>query len=158
SAHVMPAIPKGTSVAVFQGRGWFNFFNTAPGQLNGLQRSGTGGWDDCDVANASGALLLPDAGLVHQITELRASINFLGIIDAQPIKQSGNIAIGGLANDQTLFPILTLSSDQGTTFLRSCVSFNRVFMFANKNGIYAVFGSSVQKISDDMDGIFQQVD
>jgi hypothetical protein len=31
-------------------------------------------------------------------------------------------------------------------------------MFANTNGIYAVFGSSVQKISDDMDGIFKLID
>src|SRR5215831_2540024 len=158
TAHVLPFIPKGTSVAVFQGRVWLNFFNTATGQLNGLQWSGTGGWDDWDVINASGSLLLPDADLVHQITGLRALNNYLWIIGDQSIKQIGNISIGGLANDETLFTILTLSSDQGTTFLRSCVSFNRVFMFVNKNGIYAVFGSSVQKISDDMDGVFQQVD
>jgi hypothetical protein len=31
-------------------------------------------------------------------------------------------------------------------------------MFANSNGVYAVLGSSVQKISDDMDGIFKRID
>jgi hypothetical protein len=31
-------------------------------------------------------------------------------------------------------------------------------MFANKNGVYGVFGATVQKISDDLDGIFQLTD
>ncbi|HEX8838355.1 MAG TPA: hypothetical protein VF748_15535 [Candidatus Acidoferrum sp.] len=152
TAHVAPVIPAGTSVAVFQGRVWLNFF--VNGQLIGLQWSGTGGWDDWNVGNASGALTLPDTDLVHQITGLRSFNNFLWIVGDQSIKQIGNISLNA-SNNVTIFTILTISSDQGTTYLKSCVSFNRVFFFVNQNGVYAVFGSSVQKISGDLDGVFQ---
>jgi len=159
-AQVAPFLPNGTSVAVFQGRVWLNFY--ANGQLVGLQWSGTGSatveaWNDWNAGHASGSLLLPDADLVHQITGLRSFNNFLWIIGDQSIKQIGNISLNNAGN-VTLFTILTLSSDQGTTYLRSCISFNRVFFFANQQGVYAVFGSSVQKVSGDLDGIFQQVD
>ena len=75
----------------------------------------------------------------------------------QSVKQIGNISLNGAGN-VTLFTILTLSSDQGTIYPKSCISYNRVFMFANSNGIYGVFGSSVQKLSGDMDGIWKLVD
>lgn len=159
---VAPFIPAGTSLAVFQGRVWINF--VANGQLNGLGWSGVGSvsqgieaWNDWDPAHAAGSLILPDTDLVHQITGLRSFNNFLWIIGDQSIKQIGNISLNSTGN-VTVFTILTLSSDQGTTFLRSCTSFNRVFFFANRNGIYAVFGSSVQKVSGDLDGIWQRVD
>ncbi|HEX8838363.1 MAG TPA: hypothetical protein VF748_15575 [Candidatus Acidoferrum sp.] len=159
TAHVAPVIPAGTSVAVFQGRVWLNAFVPNPSggnpQLTGLQWSGVNGWDDWSVANASGELILPDTDLVHQITGVRSFNNFLWIIGDQSIKQIGNISLAGSPTQITVFTILTISSDQGTTYLRSCVSFNRVFFFVNQNGVYAVFGSSVQKVSKDLDGIFQ---
>src|SRR6202030_1120314 len=37
-------------------------------------------------------------------------------------------------------------------------SYNRLVLFANKQGVYGIFGATVQKISDDLDGIFQLVD
>jgi len=157
-ARTAPVIPKGTSIAVFQGRVWMNYY--VNGALTGLQWSGVGSstvaaWNDWDPTHASGALVLADTDLVHQITGLRSFNNFLWIIGDQSIKQIGNISLAGSPNQITVFTILTLSSDQGTTFLKSCVSYNRVFFFLNPNGIYAVFGSSVQKVSNDLDGIFQ---
>jgi len=154
-AHVWPFIPKGNTLAVFQGRVWLN--GLANGILNLLQWTGTQGYDDFNPANASASLTITDADLVHAITALRNFNNFLWITGDQSVKQIGNISLNAAGN-VTLFTILTLSSDQGTIYPRSCASFNRVFMFVNGNGVYAVFGSSVQKISDDMDGIFKLVD
>jgi hypothetical protein len=150
SAHVFPFVPAGTTIAVFQGRVWLG-----GGRL--LQYTGTQGFDDFNAANASASLTISDADLVHSITALRNYNNYLFIMGDQSVKQIGNISLNALGN-VTLFTILTLSSDQGTIYPRSCGSFNRVFMFANTNGVYAVFGSSVQKISDDMDGIFKLID
>jgi hypothetical protein len=161
SAHVWPFTVSTnpayayTTVAVFQGRVWLG-----GGPL--LTWTGTGastgnvGYDDFLAADASGALIISDADLIHAITALRAANNYLYIMGDQSVKQIGNISIG--AGSVTLFTILTLSSDQGTIYKDSCGSFNRVFMFVNSNGVYAVFGSSVQKISDDLDGIFRQID
>jgi hypothetical protein len=148
TAHVFPFVTNGTTIAVFAGRVWL-------GGDRLLQWSGTLGFDDFNVANASGSLTIKDADLVHAITALRNYNNYLFIMGDQSVKQIGSISVSG---SQTLFTILTLSSDQGSIYKRACGSFNRVFMFLNSNGVYAVLGSSVQKISDDMDGIFKLVD
>lgn len=156
SAHVWPFIPPGSTLAIFQGRVWLG-----GGQL--LQWTGTGasygnvGYDDFLAADASGSLQITDADLVHAITALRSFNNYLFIMGDQSVKQIGNISLDstGLI---TLFTILTLSSDQGTIFPKSCISYNRIFLFANPNGIYGVFGSTVQKLSSDCDGIFKLVD
>ena len=162
-AHVWPFVPAGTTLAVFQGRVWLNGLNTVSNQYNILQWTGTGatygnvGYDDFLAADASASLILSDADLIHAITALRSLNNYLFIMGDQSVKQIGNISISA-EGDVTLFTILTLSSDQGTIYPKSCISFNRVFFFANTNGIYGVFGSSVQKLSGDMDGIFELVD
>jgi hypothetical protein len=148
SAHVWPFVTAGTTLAVFAGRVWLG-----GGRL--LQWTGTQGFDDFNVANAAGALTIGDVDLQHAITAMRNYNNYLFIMGDQSVKQIGSISVSGEA---TLFTILTLSSDQGTIYPLSCGSFNRVFMFANTNGVYAVLGSSVQKISDDMDGIFKLID
>jgi hypothetical protein len=150
SVHVWPFVTGGTTLAVFQGRVFL-------GGNRLLQYTGTGGFDDFSAGDAAGALTIGDADLTHAITALRNYNNYLFIMGDQSVKQIGNISLNSSGN-VTLFTILTLSSDQGTIYKRSCGSFNRVFMFANTNGVYAVFGSSVQKISDDMDGIFKLVD
>ena len=162
-AHVWPFINSSiagyqfTTLAVFQGRVWLG-----GGPL--LTWTGTGAsfgnvaYDDFLEADASGSLIISDADLIHAITALRSLNNYLFIMGDQSIKQIGNITLGGTDLDQTLFTILTLSSDQGTIYPKSCISYNRVFMFVNQNGVYGVVGSSVQKISADMDGIFKLVD
>lgn len=157
TAIVWPFVPAGTTLAVFQGRVWLG--GTSSGSSSGglLQYTGTKGYDDFAAANASGSLVISDADLIHTITALRAYNNYLYIMGDQSVKQIGNISLNAAGN-VTLFTILTLSSDQGTIYPRSCASYNRVFLFANSNGIYAVFGSSVQKISDDLDGIFKLID
>jgi len=137
-----------TTIAVFQGRVWL-----AGGRV--LFWTGTGGFDDSNPADASGQTTLPDADLVHFITALRSLNNYLYIFGDNSIKQIGTITIVG---STTLFTIVTLSSDQGTTFPLSIVSYNRLILFANKVGVYAVFGASVEKISNEMDGVFQGID
>jgi hypothetical protein len=161
-AHVWPNIVSSiaayayTTLAVFQGRVWLG-----GGPL--LTWTGTGasygnvGYDDFLEADASGSLIISDADLIHAITALRALNNYLFIMGDQSVKQIGNISLNS-AGTVTIFTILTLSSDQGTIYPKSCISYNRVFMFANTNGIYGVFGSSVQKLSSDMDGIWKLVD
>ncbi len=137
-----------TTIAVFQGRVWL-----AGGRV--LFWTGTGGFDDSASADASGQTTLPDADLVHSITALRSLNNYLYIFGDNSIKQIGTITVSG---STTLFAIITLSSDQGTTFPMSILSYNRLVIFANKVGVYAVFGASVEKISNEMDGIFQAID
>jgi hypothetical protein len=159
SVHAWPFVDAGAgfataTIAVFQGRVFLG-----AGQL--LQWSGTGssvgfnnqGYDDFLVADLSGTLQIVDSDLVHNITALRSFNNYLWIVGDQSIKQIGSLFPSGAPP----FQLLTLSSDQGTIWPKSCISYNRIFLFANPQGIFGVFGSTVQKISDDLDGIFQNV-
>ena len=137
-----------TTLAVFAGRVWL-------GGGRGLAWTGTQGFDDANPANASGSTTIPDADLVHQITALRSLNNFLWIFGDNSIKQIGTVSISG---STTVFNIVTLTSDTGTTFPQTIQSYNRLVLFANMTGVYAVLGSSVQKVSQEMDGIFKSLD
>jgi len=143
----------GTTITVFAGRVWW-----ANGRI--LNFTGTGAstgqtFDDINPADAAGSTTITDADLVHSITGLRALNNFLYIFGDQSIKQIGSITV---SSSITLFTILTLSSDVGTSFLMSIQSYNRIVLMANKQGVYGIFGATVQKISDDLDGILQNTD
>jgi hypothetical protein len=149
TGHVWPFItPNPTTLAVFQGRVFLS-------QTNLITYTGTMGYDDFSPSNASGTFPVQDPDLVHTITALRNLNNYLYVMGDNSVKQIGNLTVSGTT---TSFTLVTLSSDQGTTFKNSIVSYNRLLLFNNTVGVYAVFGSSVEKISDDMDGIFQAVD
>lgn len=137
-----------TTLAVYAGRVWL-----AGARI--LVWTGTAGFDDAKAADASGSTTLTDADLVHQITALRALNNFLYIFGDASIKQIGTITVNV---SSTIFNIVTLSSDQGTPFPRAIASYNRLILFANKVGVYAILGASVEKVSDPMDGIFSSID
>ncbi len=143
TAIIWPVI-SGSTIAVFAGRVW-----TGNGRI--LSWTGTAGYDDTNPGNAAGSTTVSDADLSHTITGLRTLNNFLYIFGDSSVRQIGAITV---QTSITLFTPLTLSSDIGTTFPLTIQSYNRLVLFANKNGVYAIFGASVEKISDDLDGIF----
>src|ERR1700719_893409 len=147
TARVFPQV-TGTTIDVFAGRVWW-------GNGRILNFTGTAGFDDINPANAAGSTTITDRDLSHSITAVRNLNNFLYIFGDQSIKQIGSITV---QSSITLFTILTLASDIGTSFLMTIQSYNRLVLFANKQGVYGIFGATVQKISDDLDGIFQLVD
>ena len=147
TARVWPQV-FGTTIDVFAGRVWW-------GNGRILNFTGTAGYDDINPANAAGSTTITDRDLSHSITAVRNLNNFLYIFGDQSIKQIGSITV---TSSITLFTILTLASDIGTSFLMTIQSYNRLVLFANKQGVYGIFGATVQKISDDLDGIFQLVD
>jgi len=148
TAKVWPTLPvTPTTLAVYQGRVWI-----AGGRV--LVWTGTAGYDDAASADAYGFTTIADADLVHQITALRALNNYLWIFGDNSVKQIGTISISGTS---TIFSIITLASDVGTTFPLTIQSYNRLVLFANKTGVYAVLGASVEKLSAEMDGIFQDI-
>lgn len=132
------------TLAVAFGRVWL-------GGNNLLQWTGTQGFDDFNPANAAGFTQITDTDLVHRITALRFMNNFLYIFGDNSIKQIGTISVSGAV---TVFQITTLSSDTGTIFPRSVASYNRVATFCNFEGIWQIYGATVSKISNEMDGIF----
>lgn len=137
----------GSTIAVFQGRAWI-------GNGRVLGWTGTNGIDDVGSTSA-GSTVISDADLSHDITALRTLNNYLYIFGDTSVRQIGNITV---QSGITLFTPLILASDIGTTFRLTIQSYNRLVLFCNKQGVYAIFGASVEKISDDLDGIFQLTD
>jgi hypothetical protein len=156
TARVWPQV-KGTSIAVFGGRVWWCSAPTVPAGSNVriLNFTGTNGFDDTNPANAAGSTTITDSDLPHDITALRSLNNYLYVCGDNSIRQIGSITV---QSSITLFTFFTISSDIGTTFLNTILSYNRFVIFSNKNGVYGIFGATVQKLSDDMDGIFQNID
>ena len=145
-----------TTVAVFAGRAWL-------ANRRQLTWSGTTGPTDFNPANASGDTTLTDADLVHEITALRALNNYLYIFGDQSTKFIGNVTVanpptGTVGVSTTEFEIVTLASDIGCPFMMTIQSYNRLVLFANLHGVYAIIGASIQKASDDLDGIWMRVD
>ena len=162
-ARVWPQV-TGTSIGVFAGRVWWISAPMFPvgGNVRQLNFTGLGAvtvvgptYDDTNPANAAGSTTITDADVAHNLTCVRGLNNYLYIFGDNSIKQIGSITV---SNSTTLFTILTIASDIGTTYIQTILSYNRYVVFANKNGVYGIFGASVQKISDDLDGLFQQID
>jgi hypothetical protein len=143
-----PSTAAFAGIAIFAGRVWL-----AVGK--NLIWTGTKGLDDVNPANAAGSTLLSDADVVFNITALRNLNNFLWIFCDQAIKQIGTVGVSG---STTVFSIVTLSSDIGCEWPLSIQSYNRLVLFGHNTGIYAVLGSSVEKISEPMQGIFDSAD
>lgn len=155
TAHVWPTLtPNPTTLAVAFGRVWLASGNVITYTGTGATYGGVG-YDDFLSGDASGSTTIQDPDLVHTITALRSLNNYLFILGDGSVKQIGNVTVSGAT---TLFTLTTLSSDQGTPFMDTIVSYNRLLLFANTVGVFAVFGSSVEKISADMDGIFRALD
>jgi hypothetical protein len=144
---VWPLI-SGTTVAVFSGRVW-----TGNGRV--LSFTGTEGYDDTNPANAAGSTTISDNDLSHAITAVRNLDNYLFIFGDSSVRQIGSISV---SSGVTLFTPLTLTSDVGCPFPQTIQSYNRLVLFAAKTGVYAIFGASVEKVSDDLDGIFRLID
>jgi hypothetical protein len=144
---------QGTTITVGFGRVWYANARLLGFTGTGLSTGET--WDDTASGDAAGTTPIDDADLSHNIAALRFLNNFLFIFGDSSIKQIGSITV---SSSVTLFTILTLASDIGTTFLYTILSYNRLVLFANKNGVYGIFGASVQKISLDLDGIFTTAD
>ena len=154
-AHPWPFIsPFPTTLAVAFGRVWLAVNRTLIVTGTGSLQSGEA-YDDFNLADASVTTTLQDADLVQQITALRYLNNYLYILGDNSVKSIGGITV---INSVTAFSIITLTSDQGTVFPNSVISFNRLILFANTVGVHAVFGASVEKISGPMDGIFRLAD
>jgi len=153
TARIWP-ITSGITLDVFAGRVWWASAN-AQGNYRILNFTGTAGYDDTNTANAAGSTTVLDNDLSHNITGIRNKNNFLYIFGDSSVRQIGSITV---SSSITLFTPLTLASDIGTTFPMTVQSYNRLVLFANTAGVYGIFGASIRKISDDLDGIFALAD
>lgn len=147
-AYIMPTGQTGSSIAVYTNRVWIAKNRT-------ITYTAPGTWLDFSAAAASGSTTLSEGFLRQAIYGLKALENYLYIWGDSSIYLIGDIKVTGSI---TTFSLTNLSSTTGSTFPNTATSYERAILFANKSGVYATFGASVQKISQALDGIFPNID
>lgn len=147
SAYIMPTIP-GNAVAVYSGRSWV--FN---GRLITYTAPDT--WYDTSAAAAAGSATIYESSLRQRVYGAKALDNFLYVFGDFSVIIIGDVKVSG---SSTTYSQTYLSSTTGTTLPNTITSMERAILFANKQGVFSLFGATVQKISDALDGVFPNID
>lgn len=148
SAYIMPTGMGGDAIAVYSGRVF-----PANGRLLSFTAPNT--WYDVSTANAAGSTTITEGSLREKIFGLKALDNYLYVFGDSSIIIIGDLKVTGAI---TTFSQTFLSSTTGTTLPNTITALERAILFANKYGVYALFGASVQKVSKALDGIFPDID
>lgn len=136
--------PGGTSVATYAGRVWVSFDRT-------IVFSAPGSYLDFTEASGGGSFIISDETLNSSITAIVAANNFLYIVGTSSVNVIGDVSV---VSGSTVFSQTNISSSIGTNQPYSIIPYYRAVWFSAPYGIYALYGSTTQKASDDLDGVF----
>jgi hypothetical protein len=138
---------KGTSIAVFSGRVWFSLARTvyysAPSSFTNFATAGAGN------------IVLVDSTLVSDITQLITANNFLYVFGDSSINVFSDVRV---VSGTTVFTNTNISASVGTDLPNAIIPFARSLLIMNRYGVHALVGSTTNKISDELDGIFRSID
>lgn len=148
SAFIMPNGMVGQSIAVYSGRVW-------TGNNRTLSYTAPNTWYDVNIANAAGSTTITEASLKLRIYALEALNNYLYVFGDSSILIIGDLKVSGAS---TTFSTTFLSSTTGTTLIETITALERAIIFCNQEGVHALVGASLQKISKPLDGIFPDID
>ena len=140
---VLTAVPSGgTAVATYAGRVWVasnrSIAFTAPNTNN-----------DFSSLDAGGSFIMSDETLHSTITGLIPANNYLYIFGTSSIDLVSDVAV---VSGATVFSRSNLTANVGTSAPNSLSSYYRGIWFSTPYGFYALYGSTTQKASDDLDG------
>lgn len=138
----------GTAIAVYAGRVWI---------ANGRQVTftGTAGYNDFSAANGSSSFSINDDTLVNNITQLYATGGYMYIFGDESVDVLSNVTI---ASGVTNFTRLNLLTGVGTSYPESLISLQKTMVMMSSTGIYALLGSTPQKLSDKINTILALAD
>lgn len=143
---LIDATKLGTAIAVYAGRVWI---------ANNRTINYTDALSYNSFAGSGGSFVLNDPTLHAGVTAFSTANNFLYIFGANSINVISDVrVVGGVA----LFSNVNIQSSVGSSVPFSVFSYYRAVLFANKYGFYSLYGSTPQKISDALDGVYQNID
>ena len=135
-------------VATFSGRVW-----VASGRT--VYYSAAGSYSDFTSVSA-GSFTLTDSTLHGNIRAIISANNFLYIFGDDSINVFSDLRVTSAG--QTLFTNTNVSASVGTRRTYAIFAYFRSLLFMNDYGIYALVGSTTSKLSDQLDGIFPNID
>jgi len=136
------------STATFSGRTW-----VAAGRT--VYYSAADSYSDFTSVSA-GSFTITDSTLHGNIRALLSANNFLYIFGETSINVFSDVRVD--SNGLTLFTNTNVSASVGTKRIYAIYPFFRSVLFMNDYGIYSLVGSTTSKLSDPLDGIFQNID
>ena len=150
----------GSTIATYAGRVWIGFNRT-------IVFSAPNTYNDFNPADLAGSLIMTDDTMRSQISRLFSSNSFLYVISANSINVISNVTVTNpvvntlnqiVTPSTTTFSNTNLSPSIGTEMPDSVLSYLRTIVLSVDYGIFGVTGSTPQKVSDALDGIYPYID
>jgi hypothetical protein len=114
---------------------------------------------DFSAANGAGTLALTDPTLRNNVYRMVAQNGYLYLSGPTSINAISDVYVPTGASPPTpLFTNLNLQATIGSDQPGSFFPMNQALMFANSYGIWALYGTQVQRVSEDIDGTWQYRD
>lgn len=141
---------NGTYIATYSGRVWI---------VTGSAPSRTIAFSDvedyADFGGAGGSTTITDETLTSSIQQLLVANNFLYFFGVDSINVIADVQVVG---GNTQFSNTNLVANSGSNFSQGIIAYFRSVWYLDNSGIYALYGATPRKASDELDGIFQRID
>lgn len=111
------------------------------------------------VANGTGSVNLTDPTIRSAVTRLSAQNGYLYLLSGSGVNSISGVTVPSGAVPPT--PVLDNTNVQsliGCDQPASVMAYDRLMMFANRYGVYALYGVSAERLSTDIDGTWRYVD
>jgi hypothetical protein len=147
---IMPFGVSGTTIETYQSRVWI---------ANGINSVFTGpaSLSDFATSDGGGAFQATDSHLRVSLVRYAATSSFLYGFGDSSINVIANVQSSG-SPLTTTFSNDNVDNQVGAAWRDTVVSFGRAIVFANTSGVYALYGGAAEKVSDALDGLFQNAD
>jgi hypothetical protein len=147
--ELMPFGVVGNAIETYQSRIWIadgnRIFFTAPGSL-------------VDFGNGGGVFQVIDSNLQFSFKKLIQSNGFLYLIGDSAVYYISGVSTSAVSTTNptpvTTFSFLNVDPQIGTPWPQSVQVMGRRIVFGNANGVYAIVGGAVEKVSDIVDNLF----
>jgi hypothetical protein len=143
----------GTDIAVFSGRVWI-----VQGRVlyfSGVDDYSAASWT---VANGAGFINLTDPTLRSVVFRLWVQNGYLYIVGNSCINVIADVYVpSGAVPPTPIFTNLNVQALIGTDQPPSVFAMDRLMIFANRYGVYALYGVDAERISEDIDGTWQYI-
>jgi hypothetical protein len=149
--NVVPS--TGTQIATYANRVWIA--TGTSGKIRTVVYSAPNSYTDFTSSGAGGSFIMNDETLHSSIQAFLSANNFLYVFGTDSINVEGDVNV---VSGVTTFSNTNISANIGSSQPLSLTTYYRAVWMACSFGIYALYGSTAQKASDALDGIWPLLD
>ena len=153
--NLMPFGLSGNAIENYTGRVWI-------ANNNKINYSSPGNPADFSTTTGGGTLTSTDSFLKSAFYALVQANGFLYAFADSSIQAISNVntsasTAGGITTTITTFSNVNVSAQIGTVWANSPITFAQTILFANYDGVYGLYGSTLQKASTNIDPFFASI-